>query len=210
MTRILIVDDHEIVRRGLIHLLEEALPQAVFGEANDLAAARASLPQQPWDLVLLDINLPDGNGLDLIADLRRDGNLAQVLVLSTYPEAEFAIRAFKLGAAGYLTKGSVVDEMVAAITRIIAGGKYVTATLAELLATELGQQALPAPHETLSPRELEVLKLIASGRTIKEIASAFALSEKTIATYRSRLGEKLGKSSNVELTRYAFQHKLID
>jgi len=210
MTRILIVDDHEIVRRGLVHLLEEALPSAAFGEAGSLAQARARFPEQPWDLVLLDINLPDGNGLDLIADLRRAGHPAQVLVLSTYPEAEFAIRAFKLGAAGYLTKGSVADEMVAGVNRILAGGKYVSATLAELLATELGSQAPPAPHEALSPRELEVLKLVAAGRTIKEIASAFGLSEKTIATYRSRLGEKLGKSSNVDLARYAIQHRLID
>ena len=210
MPRILIVDDHEIVRRGLIQLLEEAFPQAEFGAAGDLASARASLPGPPWDLLLLDINLPDGNGLDLIPELRGAGHPGQVLVLSSYPEAEFAIRAFKLGAAGYLTKGSVVDEIVAAIRRILAGGKYVTATLAERLASEIGSAAPPALHETLSPRELAVLKMVASGRSIKEIAAALALSEKTIATYRARLGGKLGRSSNVDLARYAIRHGLID
>jgi len=210
MTRILIVDDHEIVRRGLIHLLEEGLPGTVFGEARTLGEARNLLAGPPWDLLVLDINLPDGNGLDLMEALRQGGHPTRVLVLSSYPEAEFAIRAFKLGAAGYLSKGSVGDEMVAAVGRILEGGRYVTATLAELLAAELGQQALPLPHETLSPRELEVLKLVASGRTIKEIAAIFALSEKTIATYRSRLAVKLGKSTNVELAGYALRHQLID
>ena len=210
MTHFLIVDDHEIVRHGLISLLKETFAQGVFLGANSLAQARACLSRHGWDLVLLDINLPDGNGLDLFADLREAGQQAPVLVLSSYPEAEFAIRAFKLGAAGYLAKGSLVDELMLGITRVLAGGKYVTATLAELLVDELGSHPLPAPHESLSPRELQVLKLVAVGKTIKQIAAAFALSEKTIATYRTRLGEKLGSTSNVELARYALQHKLVD
>ena len=210
MTRILIVDDHEVVRLGLIHLLGEAIPKVVFGEAGSLAQARTCLSLKPWDLILLDINLPDGNGLDLIADVRQDKHRPQVLALSSYPEAEFAIRAFKLGAAGYLAKGNVADEIVVACTRLLAGGKYVTATLAEMLATELGARVLPERYEILSSRELSVLKLVASGKTIKEIASTFALSDKTIATYRSRLAEKLGVSSNVELTRYALKHGLVD
>lgn len=210
MTSLLIVDDHEIVRGGLIHFLREDFPRAVFGEAGSLAQARACLARQSWALVLLDINLPDGSGLDLIAEFHAAAPRTPVLVLSSYPEVEFAIRAFKLGAAGYLTKGSLVAEIVTAINRILGGGKYVTASLAELLASELGNPAPAALHEALSPRELEVLRLLASGRTIKESAAILALSEKTVKTYRARLGEKLGKTSNVDLARYAFQHKLVD
>jgi DNA-binding NarL/FixJ family response regulator len=210
MTRILLVDDHEIVRRGLNQLLAEAFPDARFGEAASLPQARQLLSQSGWDLVLLDINLPGGSGLELISEIQRMQSQAKVLVLSSYSEEEFAIRAFKLGAAGYLTKGSVADEMVAAVKKVIAGGKYVSHALAELLAAELGSQALAAPHESLSMRELEVLRLVALGRTIKEIAAEFSLSEKTIATYRSRLSAKLGLSTNVELARYALQHKLVD
>jgi len=204
---ILIVDDHELVRKGLRQFLLETFPQAQLGEADSLVQARALLRGQTWDLVLLDINLPDGSGLDLIPEARAQ---AGVLVLSSYPEVEYAARAFRLGASGYLTKRSVGDEMVMAVSKILAGGKYVTSSLAELLATELGNLALPAPHEALSPREMEVLLLVVSGRTIKEIAAGFGLSEKTIATYRARIAEKLQLSSSVELTRYAFQHKLVN
>jgi len=208
--RILLVDDHAIVRRGLVHVLREAFPRAVLAEAGALAQARASLHGQRWDLVLLDINLPDGNGLDLLEALRGDGRGIPALILSSYPEAEFAMAALKAGAAGYLAKGSLLDEVVAAVTRILAGGRYVSSTLGELLAAELGNLPAPPPHATLSPRELEVLKLVAGGHSIKAIASATALSEKTIGTYRSRLGRKLGQASNVDLARYAMKHKLID
>lgn len=208
--RILLVDDHEIVRRGLKQLLAEAYPKAVFGEASRVPEARALLAQKGWQLVLLDIYLPGGSGLDLLTEARSLQPQAAVLMLSSHPEEEFAVRAFKLGAAGYLTKGSVADEMLAAVKKVLAGGKYVSVSLAEKLATALGSPAPSAPHETLSPRELEVLRLIATGKTIKEISAGFSLSDKTIATYRARIAEKLRLSTNVELTRYAMRHRLVE
>ena len=210
MTQFLLVDDHEIVRRGLRQMLAEAFPDASFAEAGRVPQARELITRQAWDLVLLDINLPDGSGLDLLGQVKQLCPGAAVLVLSAYPEEEFAVRAFKLGAAGYLTKASVADEMIAAVREVLAGGRYVSAALAERLAAALGDTGVQAAHEALSPRELEVLRLVASGKTIKEIAAGLLLSEKTIATYRARVAEKLGLSSNVELTRYAMQHRLVD
>lgn len=207
--RILLVDDHEIVRRGLRHLLTGEFPQAVFGEARDVPVARELLAQKDWGLVVLDINLPGGSGLDLLADVKRLRPRAAVLVLSSYPEQEFAVRAFRLGAAGYLTKESVADEMLVAVRKVRAGGRYVSAALAEHLASALGSP-VSAPHEALSPRELEVLRQVAMGRTAKAIAAGLNLSEKTVGTYRTRVSEKLGLSTNVELARYALQHGLVE
>ena len=207
--RILLVDDHEIVRRGLKQLLAEEFPKAVFGEATRVPQARELVTQKDWHLVVLDINLPGGSGLDLLAEVRRLRPQAAVLMLSSYPEEEFAVRAFKLGAAGYLTKASVAEEMLIAVRKVLAGGKYVSASLAEQLATSLGGAKPAALHETLSPRELEVLRLVAAGKTIKEIAAGFSLSEKTIATYRTRIADKLGLSTNVELARYAMRNGLV-
>ncbi len=164
MTRILLVDDHEIVRRGLKQLLADAYPQAVFGEANRVPPAHELLVEKDWALVVLDINLPGGSGLDLLTEVRRLRPKAAVLMLSSYPEEEFAIRAFKLGAAGYLTKASIAEEMLLAVAKVLAGGKYVSAALAERLATSLGSPLAGALHETLSPRELEVLRLVAMAR----------------------------------------------
>lgn len=207
---ILIIDDHEIVRRGLKQMLAEEFPKATLGEASNLPQARQYLTQKKWDLVLLDINLPGGSGLELLTAVRQLQLNAAVLVLSSYHEEEYAVRAFKLGAAGYLNKASVSDEMLGAVKKVLAGGKYVSAALAEKLAGDLGHPDAAAPHEALSPRELEVLRLVATGQTIKEIAAGFNLSEKTIATYRTRLAEKLKLSTNVELARYALQHKLVE
>lgn len=210
MMQILVVDDHEIVRRGMKQLLAEAIPQALICEANSLPQARELISKQAWNLVLLDINLPGGSGLELIAEIRRLHAGAAVMVLSAYSEEEFALRAFRLGAAGYLTKTSVAEEMVAAVKKVLSGGKYVSAALAEKMVTELGNPQPSEPHEALSPRELEVLRLVAMGKSIKEIAAGFALSEKTIATYRARISGKLGHTTNVELTRYALHHNLVD
>ncbi|HSW06909.1 response regulator transcription factor [Aquabacterium sp.] len=207
--RILLVDDHEIVRRGLRQLLAEAWPEASFGTAGTVSAAREAMTREPWQLIVLDINLPEGSGLDLLAQARQLSPRVPVLVLSAYPEEEFAVRAFKLGAAGYLTKASVADEMLLAVQRVLAGGKYVSSALADHLAEALGSPRPESPHDTLSPRELEVLCKVATGSTIKEIAAALQLSDSTIATYRSRISEKLGLTSNVDLARYALQHNLV-
>jgi DNA-binding NarL/FixJ family response regulator len=208
--RVLLVDDHEVVRRGVRELLTEQYPDAQFGEAGTLPAARDALAREGWDLMLLDINLPGGSGLELLARARRLCPRMAVLMLSAYPEEEFAVRAFRLGADGYLTKSSVAEEMLLAVGRVIAGVRYVSIELADRLAATLGNPLAQAPHEALSPRELEVMRLVAVGRTIKEIAANLGLSEKTIATYRARVSEKLGVSTNVELARYALKNGLVD
>lgn len=210
MMRILLVDDHEILRHGLKQLLSEIFPEAVFGEAGSLVQARALIREQLWHLVLLDINLPGGSGLDLLPEAKKAQSNVVVLVLSSYPEEEFAVRAFQAGADGYLTKGSVSSELYVAVRKVLAGGKYVSAALAEKLARVLSVPSLQLPHETLSPRELDVLLLVAKGRTIKEIAGDLFLGEKTVATYRKRAADKLGLTTNVELARYALQHQLVD
>lgn len=207
--RILLVDDHQIVRRSLRQLLAEAYPQAEFEEAALMDEARLWL-QQSWDLVLLDVSLPGGSGLDLLAEMRAAGRTAPVLMLSVFPEEEFAVRALKLGASGYLTKQSAADEMLLAAKKVLGGGKYVTAALAERLAAKLAGAAGTALHEALSPREREVLCMVAQGMTAKAIAAALGLSEKTVGTYRTRVAEKLGISTNVELTRYALRHRLVE
>lgn len=208
--RALLVDDHEVVRRGLRQLLAEGYPDAAFGEASTLPQAREALARESWDLMFLDINMPGGSGLELLARARELCPRVATLVLSVYPEEEFALRAFKLGAAGYLTKASLADEMLLAVRRVLAGGRYVSSALAEHLATTLGNPQAHAPHEALSPRELEVMCAVALGSTIKEIAAKLQLSEKTIATYRTRVSEKLGVSTNVELARYALHNGLVD
>jgi DNA-binding NarL/FixJ family response regulator len=206
--RILIVDDHEIVRRGLRQVLAEAFPDASFDEADSSETALAAIASAPRDLVLLDVNIPGRSGLEVLEDARRLRPGMPVLVVSAFPEEEFAVRCIRLGAAGYLTKNAASAELVAAARKALAGGKYVTARLAERLMDVLGGEAQPAPHEALSSRELQVLRLVACGRSTKEIAAELHLSEKTIATYRARISEKLGISTAVELTRYALQHGL--
>jgi two-component system, NarL family, invasion response regulator UvrY len=208
--RFLIVDDHEVVRRGLGDMLGEAFPLASLESAPSVASALETLSAKNFDLVLLDINLPGRIGFDLLEEARRRWPRLPVLVLSAYPEDEFAIRSIRLGAAGYLTKESAADELVAAVRKVLAGGKYVRPALAERLASFVGGELSITPHELLSGRELQVLRLVANARTLKEIAAELGLSEKTIATYRARVSEKLGVSSNVELARYAVRHKLVD
>jgi DNA-binding NarL/FixJ family response regulator len=211
MIQILLVDDHHILRMGLKQALSEIFPEAAFGEAATVAEARAKLEQQRWHLLLLDINLPGGpSGLDLLAEVRKQGTEMAILVLSAYPEEEFAVRAFKAGADGYLTKASVTGELLSAVRKVLGGGKYVSSVLAEKLARVISVPLLQLPHETLSARELEVLRGVAQGKTIKEIAAELFLGEKTIATYRKRAADKLNLSTNVEMARYALQHGLVD
>jgi len=210
MIRALIVDDHLIVRRGLKEIFSDEFSELEIGEAENSRAALEMITTQDWDIVLLDINLPGRNGLEVLSEIKRLRPRTPVLVVSAYPEEEFAIRSLKLGASGFLNKGSASDEMVAAARKAMAGGKYVTTLLAEKLAATLGSDIQHDPHESLSSRELQVLRMIANARTIKEIAGELALSEKTVGTYRLRIAKKLRLNSNVELTRYAMKHRLVD
>jgi DNA-binding NarL/FixJ family response regulator len=208
--RLLIVDDHAIVRRGLEQVLSEALQDVQFGEASGAAEALDLLERARWDAALVDLNLPGRDGLSLLEEIRTRRPGLPAIVVSAYPEEEFALRCLRLGARGYVTKASATDELAVAVRRVLAGGRYVTAALAEKLASVVGGDVSIGSHEALSNRELQVLRLVASGRSLKRIASELRLSEKTIATYRARIAVKLQISTNVELTRYAMQHRLVD
>lgn len=206
----LIIDDHAIVRRGLISLLQEHFKDVEVGEAGDAREGLAAVAQEAWDLAVVDISMPGRNGLELIQDIKREKPDLKILVISSHPERDYALRALKLGAAGYVSKQSAPDALVTAVQRVLAGRRYISPALAEHLAGTLAGEPAGTSHETLSNRELLVLRLIASGKTIKEISAELALSVKTVATYRSRISEKMGLSSNVELTRYAMQHGLVE
>jgi len=210
MTRILIADDHELVRRGVRQILSEAFPGLVLVETSDGRQTLEMAAHQNWDVVLLDINMPGRSGIEILQDLKRLYPRIPVIMLSAFPERDFAIRSFKLGASGYVSKHSAASELIAAIHKALAGGRYVTNALAEALAATLAGEATIHPHETLSNREMQVLRLVALGKQLKEIAAEISLSEKTVSTYRTRIGRKLGLGTNVELARYAVQHKLVD
>jgi DNA-binding NarL/FixJ family response regulator len=210
MTRVLIADDHEIVRCGLRDILTTRLGKVAVSEAKDAGEAINLLIKNEWDLVLLDINMPGRDGLEVLVEARRLRPKTPVLVLTAYPEEQFAIRSFKLGAAGYITKQSVSDELITAVKRVLAGGKYITASLAERLASCIGETSEQSPHEALSHRELQVLRLIAVGKSMKAVADQLTLSEKTVATYRTRIAEKVGLKTNVEIARYALKQGLVD
>lgn len=206
----LIIDDHAIVRRGISSLLQEHFKNVIIGEASDAQEGLASVLNDEWDVAIVDISMPGRNGLELIQDVKRDKPDLPILVISSHAERDYALRALKLGAAGYVSKQSAPDVLVTAVERVLAGRRYISPTLAEHLAGTLAGEANAGSHETLSNRELLVLRLIASGKTIKEISADLSLSVKTVATYRSRIAEKMGLSTNVELTRYAMQHGLVE
>jgi DNA-binding NarL/FixJ family response regulator len=208
--KILIVDDHALVRRGIMSLLREHLPDPEFGEAGSSREGFAAILNQPWDLVIVDISMPGRNGLELLQDIRRAKPTMPVLVVSAHAERDYAIRALKLGAAGYISKEAAPDVLVAAVKRVLSGGRYVSPSVAELMADSMAGATIENTHETLSNRELQVLKLIALGKSLKEIGEVLALSEKTVATYRARIGEKMGIKNNVDLTRYAMRHGLVE
>ena len=210
MIRILIADDHAVVRRGLKETLGEAFPKVTFGEASTAQEALDSVGRQNWDVVILDISMPGKSGLDILGDLHRLRPHLPVLLLSMHPEGQFAKRALKAGAAGYLTKESVPEELKEAVRRVRAGGRYVSASLAEKLAFDLRPEADTPVHELLSDREFQVLRMLASGKTVKQIADEIALSVKTVSTYRARILLKTGMKTTAELIRYAIQAGLVD
>src|SRR5690242_1976955 len=208
--KILIADDHAVVRRGLRDTLAEAYSRATFGEAKTAQETLESVARQNWDLVILDISMPGKSGLDILDDLHRLRPKLPILLLSMHPEGQFARRALKSGAAGYLTKESVPEELKEAVRRVQAGGRYVSATLAEKLAFDLrGGTDLPV-HELLSGREFQVLRMLASGKTVKQIADEISLSVKTVSTYRARILLKTRLKTTAELIRYALQAGLVD
>lgn len=207
--KILIIDDHAVVRSGLRRILADEFPQASFAEADSAESGLHLARRQPPDLVLLDVSLPVRNGLEALADLRASYPRLPVLMLSMHPEAEFAVRALKGGAAGYLTKQSAAEELIAAAHKALDGGRYVTSALAEQLAADVAGARPVLPHEDLSDREFQTLRLLAAGKAVKEIAAELSLSAKTVSTYRERLLQKLGLRTNVDLARYALQHGLV-
>jgi two-component system, NarL family, invasion response regulator UvrY len=207
MYRVLLVDDHAVVRRGLRQIIAEESETWTTGEAPNAATALNLLRDQYWDAVVLDVTMPDKNGLELLSEIKRSLPKLPCLMLSMHPEDQFALRALKLGAAGYLTKESAPDELMNALRKVVGGGRYVSQALAVRLAFP---DACEGPHpELLSEREYQVLKLIASGNTISEIARVLALSVKTISTYRARVLTKMRMRNNAELTYYAIQNGLI-
>jgi two-component system, NarL family, invasion response regulator UvrY len=210
MVRMLIADDHEVVRRGLKLILIEEFSGAQIGESANAREMLEQVAAREWDLVLLDINMPGRTGLDALAEVKELRPNLPVLILSVYPEAEFAERTLRAGAAGYINKQFASDEILLAVRKVLSGGTYVSATIAEKLASSLKGGDSRALHEKLSDRELEVFRLIALGKSVKEIAGELALSEKTVGTYIGRIKEKTRLSSHVEITRYAFQNRLVE
>jgi len=208
--RVLIADDHAVFRRGLKETIGEAFPKVTFGEAKSAVEAVESVRLQNWDIIILDISMPGKSGLDILDDLKRLRPKLPILLLSMHPEEQYARRALKAGASGYLTKESVPDELKLAVRKIVAGGRYVSATLAERLASDLWSGVEAPVHELLSDREFQVLRMIASGKTVKQIADQIGLSVKTVSTYRARILEKTGLNTTAELIRYAFQAQLVD
>lgn len=208
--RILIADDHAVVRRGVIQLLAETVRPGIVDEAEDAASAIRKAAERDWDIVILDISLPGRTGLEALAEIKRLRPATPVLMLSMHPEDQYAIRALRSGASGYLTKDQAPEEIAKAVRRILAGGRYVSQELAEKLAAALDPAMDRAPHEALSEREYQVLRLIASGRTVSEIGRDLHLSVKTVSTYRARVLEKMGMASNADLTRYAIKAGLVD
>ena len=207
---ILIADDHAVVRRGLREILADSLPEATFSEAGNADEALVSLARRPTNLVVLDINMPGRSGLDVLKDVKGFYPRLPVIVLSVQPEDQYAIRCLRAGAAAYINKDSAPEELAIAARKVLAGGRYVGASLAERLVSKFDESIDRPRHERLSDRELEVLLMIAAGVSLTEIADRLHVSAKTISSYRARLLDKMQMTNNAEVTRYAVTHRLID
>ena len=208
MYRVLLADDHEVVRKGIRAILEDRCSPIEIAEAGTGDAALALLDKQPFDAAVLDLSMPGRSGIDLLAEVKHRHPKLPVLILSLYTEEQFALRALRAGASGYVTKAAASEQLVAAFEKIVRGGKYITDTLAERIASQAGGET-GAPHDRLSDREFEVMRGIASGESVGEIAVRMHLSVKTVSTYRTRLLEKMHMETNAELTRYAIQNGLV-
>jgi DNA-binding NarL/FixJ family response regulator len=210
MIRVLIADDHAILRRGLCEILLREFEGGKCGEAETAEQVLSQVQTLHWDLVLLDVSMPGRSGVDVIADLKRSRPHLPVLVLSMHPEDQYAKRALKAGASGYITKDTAPEEFLRAVRKVLSGGRYVSAALAEKLALDLQLEPVRPLHETLSNRELEVVRMIASGKTVSQIAEQLHLSATTISTYRARIIEKLHVTTTAELMSYALRNHLVD
>lgn len=209
MINVLVADDHEVVRRGLRQLLSETGDIVVTAEAASAHDVRRLVRERRFDVIVLDINLPGGNGIELISEIKKERPDARVLILTVYSEEQYAVRSIRAGAAGFLTKESASDRLIEAVRRIAGGGRYVSSELAETLASLLAGESVGQPHERLSDREFEVLKLLASGKTVSQVAQELTLSVKTISTHRTRILKKMGMKTNAELTHYAVRNGLV-
>ncbi|MBA4311597.1 MAG: DNA-binding response regulator [Chlorobiaceae bacterium] len=210
MIKILIADDHPVVREGLKQIISKASDMEVGGEALNGQEALDKIRSEVWDVVVLDINMPGRDGIEVLKEIRKDHPKLPILILSIYPEEQMGVRVLKAGASGFLGKESAPKELLNAIRKIHTGSKFVSPTLAEKLAIAVETNSDIEPHKRLSNREYQVLCLIATGKTIIEIADQLSLSDKTIRTYRDRLMEKMVLKNDVELTHYAIKHKLIE
>lgn len=207
--RFLVADDHAVVRRGLREMLHEEFHDAVFAEAATAQEALDRAWKEAWDLIVLDISMPGRSGLDVLRDLRTASPGAAVLVQSMHAEDQFALRVLKAGAAGYITKDSMPEELLRAVKTVLQGRRYVSASLAEKLAAFMAADAARPAHERLSDREFQVLRMLATGKAVKDIGADLSLSVKTVSTYRARILEKLGLHTNLDLAHYAEREGLL-
>ena len=210
LVKILVIDDHEVVRRGVKQILEETFPHVEVGEADTGQKGIAAVQQEPWDLAIVDISLPDQSGLELLCELHGTAPQLPLMVLSLHPEEQYAVRAFRAGAMAYLTKQTAPEELARAVQQVLTGRMYVSASLGERMAGSLSKDSTGPDHHTLSNREFEVLRCLAQGQSIKSIGQGLDLSVKTISTYRARLLGKLQLSTTAELIRYALDHHLVE
>ena len=209
MLKILIADDHAIVRRGLKQIILEAYPSAEIEETADAESLINRCIQAKWDLVICDLSMPGRSGLDALRQIKQTCPSIPVLIMSMHPEDQYALRVLKAGASGYLGKDSIHEDLVKAIQTVTMGRKFITPSVAEKLADSIERDQAKDPHEILSDREFDVLKLLASGKSVTEIANQLSLSLTTVSTYRSRILEKMNMRSNADLTRYAIEKSLI-
>ncbi|MBC7623962.1 MAG: response regulator transcription factor [Aeromicrobium sp.] len=210
MTRVILVDDHALVRRGIRLTLEDHPEIEVVGEAGGYGELRALLPTCEYDVIVMDINMPGKNGIDILKALREEAPKCKVLILSMFTEDQYAVRSLRAGAYGYLNKTGAPEMLIEAILKIAAGKKFITPEIAEAMANSLTADVDNNPHEKLSDREFQTLRLIASGKKLSEVAEALAISPKTVSVYRARLLEKMGLANNAELTHYALKNGLVD
>jgi DNA-binding NarL/FixJ family response regulator len=210
MIKVLVADDHAVVRRGLRQILSETPDILVAGEAATAAEVMSLARDQRWTVIVLDISLPGATGLQLLSEVRRERPETPVLILTAHPEDQYAVRAIRAGAAGFLSKETAPDKLIEAVRKVAGGGRYVSAELAETLASLLAGEGQGEPHERLSDREFEIFKMLASGKTVSEVAAELTLSVKTVSTHRTRILKKMEMRTNAELTHYAMRNRLVE